>query len=188
MPNFPSCPPPPLLSQHTLHPQLTSRPEAFLPNPATSTLFHTVPPADLPLFSPLLNSLPHHSSCSLGLDSLHHYHLALKPLFSRPKRIYLFFAFAHKHRSPKENNPVLENFAGCARAPRIHISVLPLPWCRATTNSVVPHKDQLYHSPLTNSSGVDTFKPTGVLSSRSGEDDHRCHITPFGYHVRIPLG
>lgn len=32
--------------------------EALLPNPTTTTLFHTVPPADLPLFSPLLNSIP----------------------------------------------------------------------------------------------------------------------------------
>lgn len=30
--------------------------------------------------------------------------------------------------------------------------------------------------------------PLELESSRSGEDDHRCHIKPFGYHVRIPLG
>lgn len=78
---------------HT-HPQLTSRPEALLPNPATSTLFHTVPPADLPLFSPLLNSLPHRFSCSLGLDSLH-YHPALKTNPFSTQGYICFFAFEH---------------------------------------------------------------------------------------------
>lgn len=80
---------------HNLHPQLTSRPEALLPNPATSTLFHTVPPADLPLFSPLLNNLPHRSSCSLGLDSLHLLSSCSQTIPSRPKGYLCFFAFEH---------------------------------------------------------------------------------------------
>lgn len=100
---------------HNLHPQLTSRPEALLPNPATSTLFHTVPPADLPLFSPLLNNLPHRSSCSLGLDSLHLLSSCSQTIPSRPKGYLCFFLLLNTTSFHKENKPVLENFAGCAR-------------------------------------------------------------------------
>lgn len=116
MPNFPSCPPPSLLSQHTLHPQPTSRPEALLPNPATSTLFHTVPPADLPLFSPLLNNLSHRSARSGLTRSTTIILLSNNPLLD-PKDISVLLLNTTSFH--KENKPVLENFAGCARAPRI---------------------------------------------------------------------
>lgn len=46
----------------------------------------------------------------------------------------------------------------------------------------------MYHSPLTNSSGVDTIKPTGILSSRSGEEmttvvTSNRSDTMSGYHL-----
>lgn len=165
MPNFPSCPPPPLLSQpiHTLCTHSSTRvrrhycPTQQRPRCSTRFLllisrcfrhFLTTSPIVLPARSGLTRS-----TVIILLSD--------KPLLD-PKDISAFLLLCTQHCSTRRTALFWRTLPFCSRPKDSRL-------CHHCRGAAEQQQIQLFHkdpylclSPLTISSGVDTFKPIGI--------------------------